>query len=165
MWMRIKTNYEKCEYFPAFCDDLEKWLMSPVSSLASFNIAFIEMICNILKISPEFKKSSDFPALHERSERVLDLLHACNSTRYYCARGAFSYMYEDKIFPVPDIEVLFQDFQQQPYPQRGSPNVFVPYLSVLDALLNIGPEKTRTHIQNGTRTWLSWQDMVNHHHE
>ena len=159
MWMRIKTNYEKCEYFDSIRDELQIWLLTPSQSLASFNIGFIRLMCSHLCISTEFRNSSEFPVTADRSQRVLDLLRACGSTRYYCAKGAFDYMSEDKVFPVPDIEVLFQDFHQHRYYQRGSPQEFIPYLSVLDPMMNIGPEKTLAMIRQGTKKWLTWEEM------
>ena len=162
MWMRIKTNYERCEYFDRLRNDVQSWLLKPSPSLASFNIEFIRLMCSHLGILPEFRNSSEFPIHYERSQRVLELLRSCRSIRYYCAQGAFPYMFEDRVFPVPDIEVLFQDFHQHSYNQRGSPQTFIPNLSVLDPMMNIGPEKTLTLIRQGTRKWLTWEEMVQH---
>jgi len=160
MWMRIKTNYEKCDFFDSISDELQRWLLTPSPSLASFNIGFILLMCSHLGISPTFRTSSQYPVQYERSHRVIELLRSCKSTRYYCAQGAFSYMMEDRVFPVQGIDVLFQDFQQHPYYQRGSPEKFIPYLSILDPMMNIGPEKTLTLIRQGTRKWLTWDDMA-----
>ena len=160
MWMRLKTNYEKCEYFHTMEHDLHDWLIKPAVSLASLNIEFIKIVCKHLNISPEFRYSSEFPDTGVRSGRVLELLRSCGCTRYYCAHGAFNYMFQDGKFPVPEIEVLFQNFQLQPYFQKGSPQQFIPYLSVLDAIMNIGPEKTTDMVRSGTTQWLTWNDMV-----
>ena len=85
------------------------------------------------------------------------------ATDYLCARGAFDYMLEDKVFPVEHINICFQDFKPKEYLQIGSPNKFVPYLSVIDALMNIGAEKTAELIKNGTETWLPWDHLVKEH--
>lgn len=160
MWMRLKTNYEKCEYFDAMQSDLHNWLIKPALSLALLNIEFVKLICKYLNISPEFRYSSEFPVTGVRSERVLGLLRGCGATRYYCAQGAFAYMFRDTVFPVPDIEVIFQNFQQHPYSQKGSPQQFIPYLSVLDTIMNVGPEKAADMIRSGTTQWLTWNDMI-----
>jgi hypothetical protein len=67
-------------------------------------------------------------------------------------------MRDDGIFPITDIEVLFQDFKPKPYEQVGSPGRFVPFLSVLDALMNLGPTGTAGIIRDGTHKWLSWAE-------
>ena len=54
----------------------------------------------------------------------------------------------------------FQNYAPKVYAQTGSPREFIPYLSVLDALMNIGPKETLQLIANGTECWSSWSDMV-----
>ena len=126
------------------------------------NILFIKSICSCLNINCEFRNSSDYPSTNKRSIRVLELLRWCLATRYYSANGSFEYMYEDSVFPVHDIDIMFQDFRHIPYKQVGSPNEFVPYLSVIDALMNTGPATTYELIKQGTVRWLTWEErMVN----
>ena len=68
-------------------------------------------------------------------------------------------MLADGLFPLDDVKVYFQDFKPRVYPQIGSKEVFVPYLSVLDALMNIGPEATAELIETGTEHWMTWNEM------
>ena len=69
-------------------------------------------------------------------------------------------MKEDGVFPVDNIEILFQNFTPKPYTQIGTIDEFVPFLSVLDALFNVGPDQTLELINNGTTKWLTWNDMT-----
>ena len=71
-------------------------------------------------------------------------------------------MSQDGVFPVTGIEVVFQQYEQVPYSQNHS-NEFVPYLSVLDALLNLGFELTADLIIKGAKPPLTWQEMQAHH--
>jgi hypothetical protein len=160
MWKRIQQNYSKTPYYPQIAPLVEKWLLEKSKSLAAQNIAFTKIVCDLLELKREFRLSSQHPSEQPRSQRVLELLHWCQAKRYYCARGSFAYMLEDAVFPVDDIEVLFQDFQPKAYNQRGAVDSFVPNLSVLDALFNVGPEQTAELIRNGTPQWLTWEDMV-----
>ena len=68
-------------------------------------------------------------------------------------------MYNDKIFPVKDVDVLFQNHVPKYYKQNRS-SEFIPYLSMLDALFNVGSEGIKD-ILYGTDKWLSWNNMVN----
>ena len=68
-------------------------------------------------------------------------------------------MYEEGLFPEAYIDVLFQDFEPCPYAQIGSPRQFVPFLSIADALFNIGPALTAEMMKDGTRKWQSWGDF------
>lgn len=159
-WKRIQQNYSKASYFGEIAPSIEKWLLNSYQSLADQNIAFIKLVCDILGIHTEFRLSSQHKISAHRSHKVLELLRWCNATQYLCAKGSFEYMKEDAVFPVDGIEILFQNFTPKPYTQIGAVNEFVPFLSALDALLNIGPDQTLELINNGTTKWLTWSDMM-----
>jgi hypothetical protein len=91
---------------------------------------------------------------------VLELVHWCEADTYLSARGSFGYMLEEGIFPAPGLEVIFQDFDCRPYPQVGAVGEFVSHLSVLDALMNVGPEATLELVRGGTRRWIEWNELV-----
>lgn len=159
MWKRIVQNYSKAPFFDALSPQVKAWLLTPAPSLAEQNISFILSACEVLGLRREFLLSSQCPSAGKRSERVLQLLEWCEADRYLCARGAFDYMKADAVFPVRDIEILFQNFEPAPYPQIGSADKFVPFLSSLDALFNIGAQATWELIQKGTKKWLTWGDL------
>ena len=162
-WKRIEQNYRKAPFYSIVAPELQLWLHKPAASLAAQNIELILLLCSIMGIARESRFSSEHPSCSERSHRVLELLRWCQADQYLCARGSFAYMHEDGAFPVQDIEVLFQNFVPQPHPQIGSPNEFVPFLSVLDALMNIGPEGTLHLIEAGTECWSSWNEIGRAH--
>lgn len=159
MWKRIQQNYSKATYFSEIAPLIEEWLLNSNEFLADLNVAFIKIVCSILKIDTEIRLSSQFTSNARRSHKVLELLRWGNANQYLCAKGSFGYMKEDAVFPVNDIEILFQDYIPKHYEQVGSPNKFVPFLSVLDALFNVGPEQTYALIENGTEKWLTWDSI------
>lgn len=159
-WKRMQQNYSKAAYYNEFAPYMEKWLFEPAESLADKNINFIKFVCSVLGFKPEFRYSSEFKTDSAKSKRVLELLRWCEAGRYYCAKGAFNYMLEEGIFPAAGIEVLFNDYEQNSYSQIGSPDKFEPFLSVMDALMNIGPDATAGLIKHGAQRWLSWDEML-----
>lgn len=160
MWKRIQQNYSKANYYSQIAPYVENWLSEREESLAAQNIAFIRLACDILGLRREFLVSSQFSSSAQRSKRVVELLRLSDADTYYCAKGSFDYMLADALFPLNDIKVLFQDFQPKIYPQIGSPDHFIPYLSVLDALMNVGAEQTAMLIAQGTPNWLTWVEMT-----
>jgi len=160
MWKRIQQNYSKAYYFHEIAPLIEEWLFVPNKYIADLNIAFIKIVCRYLNIDTEIRLSSQFTTKACRSHKVLELLRWGGATQYLCAKGSFGYMQEDAVFPVHDIEVLFQDYIPRRYLQVGASDEFVPFLSVLDALLNIGPDQTCKLIKNGTEKWLTWDKIV-----
>jgi len=159
MWKRLEANYARTPFFDAVAPGVRAWLFAPAASVAAMNAAFILHVCTLLGIAPAFRRSSELPSRATRSARVLELLEWCGADRYRCAHGSFDYMKSDGVFPVPHIDVLFQNHVPLPYPQAGSPGKFVPYLSVLDALFNVGPAETLALVRGGTRKWLTWSEM------
>ncbi len=159
-WKRIRQNYANAPYFSTVGPLIREWLEFRAPSLAAQNIAFIRLVCRLLSLTAEFRLSSDFALVTRSSRRVLDLLDACGAETYYCARGSFGYMYDEGLFPANRVDVLFQDFAPRPYKQIGSPREFVPFLSVADALFNVGPDATAELIKGGTRSWQGWDEMI-----
>lgn len=157
---RIQQNYSKALFYQNIFPLIKEWLSKGRESLASQNIAFIKLVCDLMGLRREFLLSSNYPSEERRSKRVLHLLRSCGATRYYCAKGSFDYMRQDALFPVGDVEILFQDFQHTPYVQIGSPDLFVPYLSILDSLMNVGPDCTLDFVKRGTLRWWTWDEML-----
>jgi hypothetical protein len=160
MWRQIADNYAKTPFFPQVAPTVKEWLLAPAESLADQNIAFIRLACDLMGIRREFRLASDRTSGLSRSERAVDILRWCEADVYLSPRGSFGYMKSDGLFPVHGITAFFQDFQPKPYTQTGFSGEFVPYLSVLDALFNVGPETTLQLIKNGTPKWLAWDEMV-----
>ncbi len=152
---RLET-YKKTLYYDQLILPIKNVLAEKSLSLADYNINIIKLLCNILNINAQFLLSSQFSITTQRSQRIYDLLKECGASCYLCANGSFEYMLEDKIFP-NEIPVLFQNYQPKPYKQMHSKE-FIPYLSILDALFNVGPEETLNLIQNGTEKWLTWDE-------
>lgn len=161
---RLQYNYSKANYYNEIMPNIEIWLNKEHKTLSEINIDFIQLASEIMGIKTEFLFSSDFSKETKskaiRSQKVLELLKWSGATTYLSANGSFGYMLEDKVFPVSDIEILFQNFEPSPYFQIGSSTNFIPFLSVLDALFNLGGAKTLEVVKNGTKKWLTWPEMV-----
>lgn len=161
---RLLHVYRKTAFFNEFFPHIKSWLSRNFGSLAELNIAGIKLICSFLNIEKKFLYSSDFTketnSQSVRSQKMLDLLKWAKATEYLCAFGSFDYMKEDGIFPSEDVDVKFQNFVPKSYPQAHSPDKFIPYLSILDALFNVGPEETLNLIEEGSIHWLSWEERA-----
>lgn len=160
MLKRIRQNYSKASFYEEIAPVIEASLTSSERSLGENNLKLIMTLCGILNLDREFRLSSELPSESRRSKRVMELLRWCEADEYYCARGSFEYMREDGLFPVDNINILFQDFKPRVYPQVGNQGTFQPYLSIIDALMNIGPDQTMNLIVNGTEVWRNWDEMV-----
>jgi len=162
-WKRIHNNYSKSEFFDSISKHVRVWLFDEYVSLAEQNISFIKLVCSMINVGKEFRYSSDYVSKAKRSQRVAQLLSWCQAESYFCAKGSFEYMKEDNVFPIASTQIYFQDFVPHDYKQVGSEHKFIPYLSVLDALFNVGPQATAQLVRKGTKQWPSWEDMERKH--
>ncbi len=152
----LENNYKKTPYFEKYAVNIINIINKDIKILSELNITLIKEICSILNINTEFLYSSDFTketkSASQRSERVAQILDWIGASRYLSAFGSFDYMKEDN-FNFEKYDVIFQNYIPKQYKQIQT-DTFVPYLSVLDALFNIGAEETLMLIKNGTEKWL-----------
>jgi hypothetical protein len=160
MWRQIEDNYARTSCFRQIAPVVKEWLLTPAESLAAQNIAFIRLACELMGIRREFRLTSEHSSTLSRSERAVEMLRWCEADQYLSPRGSFGYMKSDGVFPVDGITAFFQDFLPKQYTQAGFSGEFVPYLSILDALFNVGPEATSQLIRNGTPKWRTWDEML-----
>lgn len=155
----VKQTYARAPFLETVAPMLDAWMGIEHASLAALNIDFATRVMALLGIAPDIRRSSQVGFDGKRSQAVADLLRRTGARTYLAARGSFAYMKEDGIFPVAGVETVFQRFEPQPYAQRQS-RTFVPYLSVLDALLQVGPDATRALVDAGEKPFDSWKTMV-----
>lgn len=158
-WKRIENNYSKALCFDEFKDIIKDIILEPTDSLLEQNMRFINYVAKLLDCENKIEYSSNLVKVGKRSEEILSILRFVHADIYLSAHGSFQYMYNDKIFPVKDVDVLFQNHVPKYYKQNRS-SEFIPYLSMLDALFNVGSEGIKD-ILYGTDKWLSWNNMVN----
>lgn len=159
----LEYNYQKAPYFNKIQLSLESILNKDFETLSDLNIEIIKDFCKHLDIEKDFLYSSDFTnqtkSISTRTKRVTELLEWAKADEYLSAFGSFDYMKEDR-FNYEKHPVLFQNFKPKPYKQIHSTE-FVPYLSVLDALYNVGGEETLNLIKSGTEKFLNWEERQN----
>jgi hypothetical protein len=154
----LDQSYGRAPHHGALRGPIDEWIDTPFASVADMNIAFVTLVAGLLGFEPQWRRSSEIGSEGQRSARVLDLLRRTGARTYLCARGSFEYMIEDGLFPVDDIEVVFQDFEPARYAQRRADD-FVSHLSVLDALFEVGADETRALVLAGQRAWTPWRAM------
>lgn len=165
MCKRLQANYARTPYFREVMAIIEGWAEKKYKNLAEQNIELICQIARYLDIKTKYVCSSSYPSDKMKSSRVLELLASQHATEYYAANGSFGYMKEEGLFPVSECKVYFQNYIPSRYEQQASPDEFVPYLSILDALFNIGSGQTLELLAEGTKKWLSWEDMLKRQEE
>src|SRR5690606_34545879 len=95
-----------------------------------------------------------------KEDGIISICNFLKADNYLSPMGAYSYLNDEiaeKKFNVNNITVLFQKFSPSPYQQKG--NSFIPFLSSVDALFNIGGEATRELIKECSGIYKSFSDL------
>jgi hypothetical protein len=112
-------------------------LEQPWARLRDLNVAILDLLCNQLGIVTRRLLASSLAARAGPTDRLIDLCHAAGGTEYLSGETGPAYMDVDR-FADAGITVSTQDYRHPEYPQQYTP--FVSHLSVVDLLLNCGPE-------------------------
>lgn len=139
----IETAYKNARYFAVLFPYIQKWYGEPADTLAQFNERIIRGLLEILGIETRIVRTSEL-ALHgdeKSTDALIAILKEINASHYISGADGKNYLEPGK-FTQENIELLFNDFEATPYQQSWT-ETFIPNLSVIDALMHLGPEDTR----------------------
>ena len=141
----IDENYRGTPYFDLIFGRLEQVYNLPLQEMMALNLSFLDLLCEWLGIRIERVHSSMLEPAGTKSEMIAGLVAAAQGTHYLSGLGAKDY-HEQLPFERRGIDVVWQDFKHPNYTQQFG--AFVPYLSTIDALFNLGPEATAQMLRN-----------------
>lgn len=148
-WNSLLLNYKKTPYFSHYSDFFENYYTVETNNLNDFISISSNFFFNELKIYPVTKKLSELNIESKKQDLIIDLCKITNSSAFVF--GALGKNYADKnLFDTNNISVYFQEYKHPVYQQLW--NGFVPYMGVIDALFNLGPERTKEVIFDGNIT-------------
>jgi hypothetical protein len=136
----IQLSYPKAPYFASYFPLVEELLSADYHNLAQMNIVWIKELCRQMDISTPILLASEMNVEEEgRNERIVKLCQAAGANVYLCGKGGRAYM-EEEVFDKGQIQVSYTEFQPPAYNQLHGK--FIPGLSIIDALMNLGKAGT-----------------------
>lgn len=142
----ITLSYTKAPYRDEMVRILDPVFSKKHRMLADLNCALISEISASLRLNTLLLKSSELDV--PKSDKHLRLLQFCkklNANEYLSVPGSMSYLKENNPFPSSNVSLKLFSFEHPVYPQLHG--AFEPYLSIIDAIANIGPERTSRLLQ------------------
>jgi hypothetical protein len=133
----ITQAYGRSQFFASIMPSLDSILEAASDRLVTMNAAIIDLAFQHLGISTKLIWSSDLSVEGTGSDRILNLCRAVGAKSYLSGVSGRDYLDLDS-FRREHIDVEFQEFHHPVYDQ-AYPG-FEPQMSVLDALLQMGPE-------------------------
>jgi hypothetical protein len=142
-WRSIEVNYCHAPYFGQFADELQALFERPERFLREINISFIKALWRWLQMPSKWKLTSAFPSSLKKEERLVDLCQKAGANLYLCDQK-YQQVLSLGAFADAGIRPCFADFSGPAYPQLFAG--FTPGLSMLDVLLNEGPQTARKYL-------------------
>ena len=143
----ICSNYKKSRYFEFLVVDLEEIFNSEINKLADLNIRLIEWLSSKLGANTKFVCSSKLDAIGSKTELLVNICNEINANHYLSPSGSKKYIDENNLFVKSGIKLSYQNYKHPTYNQLFGD--FIPYMSVIDLLLNEG-KKSLEIIRRGS---------------
>lgn len=145
MLRMIEVTYKKAPCFNDVFPVVERVLTHENNNLADFLAHHLQVMARFMEIETQFVVTSRSYGNSQLAaqERILDICRREQIDVYVNAQGGKE-LYDTASFSEVGIDLRFIAMRPQPYPQRGSG--FTPYLSIIDALMEVGPEQIRSHL-------------------
>ncbi len=133
----LAANYSKAPFYQEITPWLEALILLPESNLARYNMAVVRAIAEQIGLQHNhFVTSSSLGGRGNASALLIDLTLKAGGGSYLCGGGAGGYQ-DDEAFAAAGLKLCYQSFVHPVYSQFGGCE-FVPGLSVVDALMNLG---------------------------
>jgi hypothetical protein len=138
----VQHNYARADAYDEIAPLVRDVLGRPTDRLAELNEHSVRRIAELLGLDEsKFVRSSTLGVTSHATELLIELTKAVGGTAYLAGNLAGSTYQEDEKFEQAGIELRSQRFEHPRYGQQV--DEFVPGLSVVDALMHVGPERTR----------------------
>lgn len=142
----VQMSYARSPFFAQVFPLFKNLVNNPTDSMMDYNESAIRIIATAIGLDASLLVTgSTLATVGAATDLLISMTRAVGGTAYLCGGGSASYQKDDR-FAQAGIELIYQRFQPPIYPQINTP-AFVPGLSIIDALMNLGFEGTRSLIQ------------------
>ena len=133
----IKSSYSKSKYFKIYFPNYEKIMNKNYSKLSDLNKSLIIHFCKELKIKTKITTDTSYNFKSKNIDYLKDICLKKRGLEYISTLGSKNYLGDLDFFPNTEIKIRFFNFKDVEYIQSNDD--FLPKLSILDLLFNLGP--------------------------
>ncbi|MCR4318702.1 MAG: WbqC family protein [Planctomycetes bacterium] len=135
----IEINYRKAPHFEKYIEKFREVLTKDWDMFLGLSVAMIEVFLEALEVKIPVYKCSELEASGKGKELILAMCEKLGADRYLSGIHGKDYLGDLSYFTEKGVAIEFQDFRHPEYPQC-QPGKFLPYMSSLDALFNLGSD-------------------------
>ena len=142
-WKKIFHSYSKSKYFKNYENYLKNLFDKEWNSLNLLDLDTLKQTIEWLGIKIDIIRESELNLKGKGTERLVNGCKALGADTYISGAGLPDKQYMDeKFFEKNNIKLKHQNYQSIKYNQNTS-KIFVPDLSILDLLFNMGPDSLK----------------------
>lgn len=143
----LRQAYSRHAHFQTLFPGLEEIFLRRPGRLLELNLSLLDWALNWLGLTPQLVFSSRLQTSGRGSRRLVELCQQLQASHYLAGEGARNY--EDvQLYQDAGVAYRMQSFAPPQYcDRRGRPRT--PGLSVLDALMELGPQGVRQLLPGG----------------
>lgn len=144
-WAALQTNYGPAPHWKALSPSLRTILVEGSHShLWQLDLELLRWAMDLLEIRTPWQLASEIPnhSAGDPTARHIEICRALGADTYLSGAGGRNYM-NLALFEAAGVTVEFQIYEAREYPQLFPKLGFLPNLSVVDALFNLGSDARR----------------------
>lgn len=141
-WTKIQKSYANSKFFVDYKNYFEQLYSKNWNLLFELNYETLLQIIDWLNIKVNVIKESELNSHGSSTERLVNICQKLGADTYVSGPGGKGYI-EENIFERNKIKLVYQNFIHPIYPQHFAKE-FIPNLSIIDMLFNLGSETMMT---------------------
>lgn len=147
---RLHGAYRQAPHYKVLSAFLDGLYSNRSTSLLEFNLSAIHSVLDLLGLydAQKLVMASSFATDSQGTDRLIELVKRVGGDSYLCGSGSSGYL-EPRMFEEESVELVWQNFTEVNRRQLGT-TTFIAGLSIVDALLTLGPVETRGLLESST---------------
>ncbi len=138
----IQHAYKKTPYFDEIYPIIESHLISKPKYLLDITYGMLLEFISLLDIDTTIVLSEDIDYTGSKDEALISICKELNIKNYLSVKGSMDYILDgENLFEKNNINLHWHEYSHPTYTQINGD--FIPYIGIIDALFNIGPEETK----------------------
>ena len=143
---KVCAGYNKAKFFHLYKDFFENLYKKEWNNIFDLNFETIKQVFVWLNIKTKIVIESELDVSGQHTERLVNVCKKLGADTYISGIGGKKYL-DEKLFEKNKIILKYQNYTPIKYTQHMSKS-FIPNLSIIDSLANVGPESRKLLKEN-----------------
>lgn len=139
----LEQFYKKSPYFHEVGPELISLILACDTNLDRLNYQFFKLILDKLNYAGKVVRVEELlPLSEEPNQRLIEICKKLHATHYIAGKGGRNYLQTEQ-WTEAGIVIIWQEFKPENLVYAQTDGNFIPGLSVIDCLFNVGINETR----------------------